>query len=267
MRELGVLPDFLDYHRYEYAPRQESDYVLLQAARTWKGDLESFRQMLADYAGPGGETIEILSTENNSVSTNPGKQTTSLVNALYMADAFGQALLTEVRSFVWFDLRNGTTQFNNGEELYGWRMYGDYGALSHTNERYPAAYAMVLLGEFAAPGDTVIESTTSWPLVSAYAVKRREDQIRLLLVNKSANDRFPTSIALPGMAITGRVVRASYGLANDDAARTGAGSPDITRGELEGSGNAITTNLEPYSITVLTIPIKPPPARRRTIRR
>ena len=55
-----------------------------------------------------GTNIELLVTENNSDSGPDGKQSTSLVNGLYLADSLAQLMKTEFNSFVWWDLRNGT---------------------------------------------------------------------------------------------------------------------------------------------------------------
>ena len=44
------------------------------------------RQQLSDYLGNAGAAVEIVVTENNSVYTNPGKQSTSIVNGLFLLD-------------------------------------------------------------------------------------------------------------------------------------------------------------------------------------
>ena len=59
---------------------------------------------------PGSEGASASSspvTEHNSVFSNPGKQTTSLVNGLFYADAMGNLLKTEFNAMLWWDLRNG----------------------------------------------------------------------------------------------------------------------------------------------------------------
>lgn len=84
LHQLGYAPDFVVYHRYEQAPGTESDAYLLQAATTWPGDAATLRAELDDYLGAAGASVEMLVTENNSVSSLPGRQSVSLVNALYM---------------------------------------------------------------------------------------------------------------------------------------------------------------------------------------
>ena len=51
MSNLGVIPDFVAYHRYEQGPGGENDAVLLQAAKTWPNDAADLRQQLVDYLG------------------------------------------------------------------------------------------------------------------------------------------------------------------------------------------------------------------------
>ena len=58
------------------------------------------RQQLTDYIGAAAAGIELVVTENNAISYNPGKQSTSLVDALYMADSIGQLLYTELKGQV-----------------------------------------------------------------------------------------------------------------------------------------------------------------------
>src|SRR5690606_10267690 len=48
-RQLGVVPDFVVYHRYEQAGGQESDSFLLQSSEGWINDAASIRQILTDY--------------------------------------------------------------------------------------------------------------------------------------------------------------------------------------------------------------------------
>src|SRR3569833_1830792 len=113
LRLLGVTPDFVVYHRYEQAPGSESDLFLLNSAASWPNDVANLRQMLDDYLGHNSKRVELIVTEHNSVFSNPGKQTTSLVNGLFFADALGTLLKTEFNGLMWWDLRNGQDAGNN----------------------------------------------------------------------------------------------------------------------------------------------------------
>ena len=107
LRSLGVRPDFVVYHRYAQSPGSENDAALLQSSKSWTNDAITLRQMVSDYLGTNSALTELFCTENNSVYSGPGKQTTSLVNGLFLADSFCQLMKTEFRALVWWDLRNG----------------------------------------------------------------------------------------------------------------------------------------------------------------
>ena len=50
-----------------------------------------------------GTNIELCVTENNSDAGAMGRQSTSLINALYLADSTCQLMKTEFRAYLWFD--------------------------------------------------------------------------------------------------------------------------------------------------------------------
>ena len=80
------------------------------------------RQQITDYVGTGGSNIELCVTENNSDAGAMGRQSTSLVNALYLADSTSALMKTEFRSYLWWDLHNGAdTGGNFDPTIYGWR--------------------------------------------------------------------------------------------------------------------------------------------------
>ena len=269
LKSLGVTPDYLIYHRYDQNPGQESDAGLLRASSTWPNDAASLRGQLNDYLGTTtAASIELLVTEHNSVSSNPGKQVTSLVNGLFLADSFGALINTEFNASTWWDLRNGppadsggNITGNNSSLLYGWRTYGDYGVLSmpHTGgstsyyEKYPAFYAMKLVSYFATGGDTVLTTTTDNNLLAVYAVKRAGN-VRLLVVNKDPANTMNANIALTGLTPPSIANTYTYGIANDNAAQaSGAGCADITGGEINVAGSTFSASFPPYSMTVVQL--------------
>ena len=52
---------------------------------SWAAMASGLRNLITDFFGPGGSNIELLITENNSEEGTVGKQSVSLVNALYYA--------------------------------------------------------------------------------------------------------------------------------------------------------------------------------------
>ncbi len=254
LKSLNTIPDFVIYHRYEQNPGNESDARLLQSTATWKNDAADLRRQLEDYLGSAADPIEIICTENNSVSFDPGKQTTSLVNGLFLADSVGNILQTEFNMFVWWDLRNGyVTGKNNSPSLYGWRQYGDYGISSVDNEPYPSYYVFKLLSHFALPSDSVVEAKSQSSLLSSYGVKSGDGRLKLMLINKSPGEEITAQINIAGYSPSPSAVVYSYGKAEDEAARNLAGSPDIAQSLFHEAGTAFDYTLPPYSIAVISL--------------
>ncbi len=278
LKSLGVTPDALIYHRYEQTPGRETDAGLLQAARTWPADAADLRQQLTDYLGSAGAGVELVVTENNSVYSDPGKQSTSLVNGLFYADALGSVLQTEFNEFIWWALRNGTPTSNGtilgnlSSSLYGWRAYGDYGVLSSPNsagasgyyEGYPVYYVMKLLSHFARGGDRVIKATSNNTLLSAYAVRRTDGTLTLLVINKSPTSDATASVSLSGFSPAGSATVYSYGVPQDDAARTGTGVNDVAVSSVANAGATFSMTFAHYAATVVSLAQPPrivvPPA-------
>jgi alpha-N-arabinofuranosidase len=254
LRRLGVTPDFVIHHRYAQQPGGESDFHLLQSAHTWRNDANDLRQQLADYLGPEGASVELVCTEHNSVSSQPGKQTTSLVNGLFLADSFGQALQTEFNAVVWWDLRNGQ-EFggNNDAAFYGWRACGDYGMVSPSNSCYPTFFVSKLLQYFARGGDQILPATSDSLLLSAYAARRTDGSLALLFVNKSASQEAWSEVQVGASEARRDATVYSYGIPQDEAARMEHGSGDIAQTHLGPVDATFTYVLPPYSATVVVL--------------
>src|SRR5262249_47420193 len=210
-----------------------------------------------DYLGSTAGGVEIICTENNSVFSNPGKQTTSLVNGLFMADSLANIMKSEFNGFFWWNLRNGQlTNDNNDPNLYGWRQYGDSGICSAATpggpaDRCPTFYVYKLLQHFARGGERVIAATSDYTGVGIYAVRdRRAHTVNLLLINKHPTATLNVNIAISGFhARTAEVF--SYGIPQDEAARTGTGSADVARSTAAVHGPTFTWQPAPYSATVI----------------
>jgi hypothetical protein len=235
MKSLGVMPDFLIYHSYAQNAGQENDQLLLQeSVSTWPAAAASLRMQLTDYLGSAGAGIELLVTENNSISTNPGKQSTSLVNGLFYADSLGNLMQTEFNSLIWWDLHNGPgTAGNMSTSLYGWREYGDYGiengdstsvagatAGSVINlvphDPYPTYYVQKLLTHFARGGDTVVTATSNNNLLTPFAALRQDGSLSLLVINKSPTATYPANFTITGFTPQAHATVYSYGIPQDE---------------------------------------------------
>jgi hypothetical protein len=263
LKQLGVTPDYVVYHRYEQGPGGESDLFLLNSAASWRNDSNALRQMLDDYLGSKAKLVELAVTEHNSVFSNPGKQTTSLVNGLFYADALGNLLLTDFNALLWWDLRNGQEAGNNNSpSLYGWRRYGDYGIVNAADpagpaDRYPTFYVNKLLKNFARGGEKVIKAGSDYGSLGVYAVTGADRSLRILVINKHPSATLKTTLSIPALKRGEKAKVWSYGIPQDEAARTGEGSADVQQAALTVQGSTLTFSPGPYSAHVIQLTPRP----------
>ncbi len=272
LKSLGVTPDFLIYHFYwQYTPSgqgyyvggTDSDPLLLQVAGNpspldwsdWASAAASLRQQLTDYMGTGSSNVELCVTENNSDAGSMGRESTSVVNALYLADSTCQLMETEFRSYIWWDLHNGAdTTGNFDQTIYGWRSNGDYGILNGSNTPYPTFYAEDLLQSFARPGDSVLASASDNLMMSAYAVRRTNGALTMLVINKNMIASQAGQIALTNFVPWTTATVQSYGIPQDTATENNgpAASQDIATNSYPSAAASFSYSFPPLSLTLFT---------------
>lgn len=257
LKTLGVAPHFVIYHSYAQEPGGESDAGLLQSAGGFATTAAGLRQQLTDYVGGAmGAGVELAVTELNSVSYNPGKQTVSLVNGLFFADALGSMARTEFNACQWWDLRNGSaTANNNSATLYGWRPFGDYGVLAAgdrgdtpVNTPFPAYYAAKLLTHWGRGGDAVVSATSDYAGLSIHAARLAGGGLALLVVNKHATADLNAEIALTSFVPGSATAAAwSYGKTNDST------NGDLTTANISNAAATFARTFPSYSMTVIVL--------------
>jgi hypothetical protein len=235
----GFIPGFISDHSYMQAPGSESDSNLLLDTVSdpnnqdpnnpydWPLRAAGYRNVITQTLGSAGAGVELLATEYNSVYSNPGKQTTSLVNGLFVADSIGSTLQTEYNASLIWDIRNGwDTSNNNSATLYGWRLGGDYGILGSsgtppstgTYVPYPNYFAEQLASQMVHTGDTVLEATSSDPNLAVYAVKQAATgHVDLLIINKNATTDLSGQFQFSGFAPDSQAQFWQYGKTQDTA--------------------------------------------------
>jgi hypothetical protein len=265
LKLLGVMPDFLIYHYYpewtnpdiQPAPYSDNDSTLLQKAVNWASDAADLRQQISDYYGPTGTNIELVCTENNSDSGAQGRQSTSLVNGLYLADSLAQIMKTEFNAFVWWDLRNGPdTTGDFDPSLYGWRTWGDLGIMFNTDVFYPTYYSLKLMQNFVGAGDTVLNATSDYSLLSSYAVQKADGGLALLVINKHPSATLNGQISVSNFVPASTAIIRFYGMPQDNAARDNAASSaqDIAVATYSSASTNFNYSFPPYSLTLITLP-------------
>jgi alpha-L-arabinofuranosidase len=226
-------PGFLSDHQYMQAPGSEKDSTLLlhtvsdpSSSHDWATRAATYRSLLNQTLGAAASGVELLATEYNSVYANPGKQTTSLVNGLFVADSLGSILQTEYNGSMFWDLRNGwDTTNNNSSNLYGWRQGGDYGLLGSSGTApatgtyvpYPTYFAEQLVSKMVHNGDTVVQSSSDDTNLSVYSVREANGHLDLLVINKNATTDLTGQFQISGFQPSNLAQFWQYGKTQDTA--------------------------------------------------
>ena len=125
--------------------------------------------------------------------------------------------------------------------------------LSPQSIRYPSFYIIKLMRYFARGGDTVVQATSDNPLLAVYAVKRANGSLTLLLVNKSPSQAQPTRVWVNDYVPDPQSGVTSYGIPQDEAARTAVGSPDLAQTTFATAGTLFDYSFAPYSAAVISL--------------
>jgi hypothetical protein len=259
--------DFVSIHWYPQGPTGESDAALLASPQQGESTSVSYTPGIADmvsslkakltqYCGQRASSIEIMVTETNSVSYNPGKQTTSLVNALYLDDAVMTWLENGVANVDWWALHNSPFDGNVDASLYGSYNFGDYGVLSRgttssngavepaAGTPFPAYYGLQMLSYLGDAWDTMLKAESSNNFVSVHAVKQLDGRVNVMLINKDPNVAQLVEVSLGRSRSRGHAQVFTYA----------QGDTGCHRRTMPVRGSRFTITLEPYSVTTVKMP-------------
>ena len=116
---------------------------------------------------------------------------------------------------------------------YGWRKGWDQGLIGTvtTNSKdpnatrfdlpYPAYFAEKLASKFVTAGDAVVAATSDRADLAAYAIKRRDGHLALLIINKSPMGAIDEAFDVAGFTPSGSSHLFQYGIAQDDLQKAG----------------------------------------------
>lgn len=253
--------DFVIVHYYPQKVGQESDSGLLSATSHIAGMVSKLRSEIKQYCGSNAKNVQILLTETNSVSFAPGKQTVSVVNALFLADDYMTWLENGAASVDWWDLHLGpSARSNNGSSLYGTTDYGDYGVLSAgsctprgvcetpAETPFPTYYALELMAKLGKAGDTMVSASSPQSMIAVHAVKQAKGNLAVLLINKDPSNSYKVSFSPGGYQPASKATVYSYGMK----------STSITSSTSKSSHNTFTLTVAPYSLTTIVLTPQPP---------
>ena len=257
---IGFVPGFLIDHNYAGG---DNDYYLLNETMSdpysvfdWSTRYNNLESQLQDYFGSQASSVQIMATEFNSTSGGTGKQTTSLVNGLFLADSLGSLMDSHYAAATVWDLRNGNvTNADNSNSLYGWREYGDYGLLDGY-VTYPTYFAEELASKLIVAGGQVVSAASSYGDLDVYAVRESNSHLELLVINKNPAAAITSQFNLTGFQPSGAAQAWQYGKAEDLAqseSSTSAASLTYTSTTLSLNGANFSYTFPSYSMTVIDL--------------
>jgi hypothetical protein len=271
---IGFIPGFISDHNYVQAPGQESDSTLLlntvsdaNSVLDWSTRYADYQTVLQATIGSQAAGVQIMATEFNSVYSNPGKQITSLVNGLFIADSIGSLLDSGYTAGTVWDLRNGwDPNENNSPFLYGWRQGGDYGLLGDPNTSdppstgsyvpYPSYFAEQLASKIVLAGGQVVSASSNFQDLATYAVLQANGRLELLVINKDPDAAINEQFTLQGFTPNGDAQVWQYGEAQDFAqSQTTDGSAALgySTTTVALSGSSFNYTFPAYSMTVVDL--------------
>lgn len=291
----GVTPGFLSDHFYVYdgSFQTMTDTQLLEETVSDPGSVDpgqsnsprnfaqrasDYRAILQTYLGSAANKVSLMTLEFNSDATSGTKQSTSLVQGLFYADAIGAALQTEYDSLITWNLRNAYTAMPNDSNYYGWRTGGDSGLLggySPTDSMapatgyyipYPSYFADELAAKIIQTGDTVVKAVSDDTDLAVYAVKQSDGDLGLLVINKSpTTDIDETFILAGGFTPAAAATYWQYGETQDTAQENSAnGAAALATGNvslnvtISPAGDSFAYTFPKYSMTVLDLHVSGP---------
>ena len=208
------------------------------------GIVSTLHSELSQYAGIANPaSIPILVTETNStldLDTQPA--------ALFAADMDMTWLENGVTSVDWWNEHNGegTVSTVNGATDYGdqgiFSNNTNYGGTTEPAVDTPFApyYGIEMLSKLAAPGSTMVSSSSSQALLKVHSVRDAAGNLNVLIDNEDPSNSYTVSLGYSGFSPSGTPT--VYTLANNATTITSA------------SGSATSATVAPYSLTVVHIP-------------
>ncbi|MCX7726712.1 MAG: hypothetical protein N2053_07670, partial [Chitinispirillaceae bacterium] len=227
------LADAVIIHNYPQHQGEENDAALLSSSASLPEIIEGVKRQLREY-GTEGKKYEIWLTEWNSVDFNPGPQTLSIVNALFVVDYLGTLAKVNIEHASYWDIHNDITE-----------QGGDYGYLSRTgapdgdNVPRPSYWAFKLASESIR--GKLVKSETNNENVASYLTQKNGKKT-LVVINKMPETKAEIKIDIEGFS--GKGIKK---LLNKENMKTGYTTEPI---EVNKDKHIV---LPPYSVIAISI--------------
>jgi alpha-L-arabinofuranosidase len=260
--------DYVELHWYAQAPGQENDtYLVKQAPQALTSVIKALK---GELAAAGHAQTPIHLGELGSVYANPGKQTTSITQALFAGQVLGELLTAGVPRATWWLGNGGCSDASSGNfssSLYGWQDFGGYMIFSDGTPEYgcstatavpagtllPTARAYQVMAKAVHDGEHVLGSTLGGASVNlrAYAMSDGNGYA-LVLFNLTQTKTAAVTVAVDGFTGSAAVTQTTYGKAEYDLSQGHLWVAPVTT-QSAASGGTATVTLPPWSISAITI--------------
>jgi hypothetical protein len=260
--------DFVEYHYYAQAPGQESDIYLVQnAAQAFTTALNSVK---ADLASAGKPNTPIYVGELGSVYSNPGKQTSSITQALFAGQVLGEMMNAGVSRATWWLGFGGCSDASGGNfssSLYGWQNFGGYMVFSDGTPEYgctgatpvpvgtllPTARAFQLFSNVAVNGESVLSASVAGDTtdIRAYAATNNGGTA-LVLFNLNETTGETVSVSLSSQSSSAGVTVQTYSKAIYDQSQNNVWAAPTTA-NLGAQNLPLSLTLAPWSMNVVIL--------------
>jgi hypothetical protein len=258
--------DFVEFHFYAQEPGQESDaYLLDKAPAALSSSLDAVQ---AELKAAGKPSTPVYVGELGSVSYNPGKQTTSITQALYAGMSLGEMMNHGIFRSTWWLGYGGCSDSSSGNfspTLYGWQNFGGYMIFSDgipedgcpnatpvkRGTLLPTTRAFELLAPVALEGEHMLGVSVSGAKIRGYAMTHT-GSYALVLFNLDKSSAATVPISIDGLSAGSGYAIRTYGKAQYDRSKQNiwAGPASSSGGAWNGSFNV---TLAPWSMNVITV--------------
>lgn len=263
--------DFVEFHYYPEAPGSESDtYLVQQAAQQLTTGINAIK---AELKAAGSVGTPIYVGELGSVYSDPGKQSTSITQALYAGQVLGEMMNAGVSRATWWlgfggCLSDPSVQ-NFSSSLYGWQNYGGYmvfsDGLPETNcagssiptvpagTLLPTARAFQLFSRVAIDGESVLSATVSGDPtdIRSYAATNNGGTA-LVVFNLNQSVSQPVAVALSGQKSSTDVTVETYSKAIYDQSKSNIWAAPV-KTDLGAQALPLNLTLAPWSMNVVIV--------------
>lgn len=259
--------DFVEYHYYAQAPGSESDtYLVGSASEDFAAQIAAVK---ADLSAAGHAETPIYVGELGSVYSNPGKQTTSITQALFAGQVLGELMNAGVARATWWLGFGGCSDASSGNfssSLYGWQTFGGYMVFSDGIPEYgcssapvtalgtllPTARAFELFSAVARNGEKVLPLTSGGNAsVRAYAATHGAGAA-VVLFNLSEAKTLSVKLTVKGMTSASDVSMSTYDKAVYDRSKRGVWATPVTT-DYGALSLPTTISLTPWSMNVVIL--------------